>query len=141
MDEWSRAHLDQLADIEATWIVHAQGDTLLHTDPRADNLLLSDRGVVVVDWPWACTGNPLLDIVGFAPSVAMQGGPDPSTLLRMTAVGRAADPAAVRALACALAGYFTAIALEPDPPGLPTVRTFQAAQGIVSRRWLTGLIR
>jgi len=140
LDEWSRARVDELADIEATWVVHAEGDTLLHTDLRADNMLLSARGVVVVDWPWACIGNPLLDVVGFAPSVAMQGGPDPSALLRMTAVGRAADPAAVRALACALAGYFTAVALEPDPQGLPTVRAFQAAQGFVARRWLTELI-
>ena len=141
LDAWSQAHLDVLADLEATWPLHSQGETLLHTDLRADNVLLTSGGVVVVDWPWACVGNPLLDIVGFAPSVAMQGGPNPSTLLTMTGVGRSADPATVRALACALAGYFTAVALEPDPPGLPTVRAFQSAQGVVARRWLSELIQ
>jgi hypothetical protein len=27
-------------------------------------------------------------------------------------------------------------ALRPPPPGLPTLREFQAAQGAVARRWL-----
>src|SRR5438552_9903126 len=39
LDPWSRLHLDQLADLEATWADHAAGDTLLHADLRADNLL------------------------------------------------------------------------------------------------------
>jgi Phosphotransferase enzyme family len=136
LDAWSRAHLDRLARIEATWAVHAQGSSLLHTDLRADNLLLTTDGVVVVDWPWACIGSPLLDVVGLAPSVAMQGGPQPDELLAMTAVGAAADREAVTALACAVAGYFTDVALQPPPPGLPTVRAFQAAQGEVARRWV-----
>jgi hypothetical protein len=35
-----------------------------------------------------------------------------------------------------LAGYFTRHSLLPPPPGLPTLRAFQAAQGTVARRWL-----
>jgi aminoglycoside phosphotransferase (APT) family kinase protein len=140
LDPWSRANLERLALIEAGWPVHAEGTSLLHTDLRADNLLLTEHGVVVVDWPWACIGSPLLEVVGLAPSVAMQGGPDPDGLLAMTAAGRAADRETVTALACAVAGYFTAVALQPPPPGLPTVRAFQAAQGAVARRWLAELV-
>jgi hypothetical protein len=36
----------------------------------------------------------------------------------------------------AVAGFFTHRAPEPPPPGLPTVRAFQAAQGIVARGWV-----
>ena len=140
LDAWSRAHLDRLAGLEATWPSFAAGTSLLHTDLRADNLLLTADGVVVVDWPWACVGSPLLDVVGLSPSVAMQGGPEPDQLLAMTEAGRAADRDAVAALACAVAGYFTEVALQPPPPGLPTVREFQAAQGAVARRWLESLL-
>ncbi len=140
LDPWSRGRLDRLATLEATWPTYADGPSLLHTDLRADNLLLTADRVVVVDWPWACTGSPLLDVVGLAPSVAMQGGPDPDRLLAMTRVGAAADREAVAALACAVAGYFTEVALQPPPPGLPTVRAFQAAQGAVARRWLARLL-
>ncbi len=141
LDPWSRRHLERLADVELTWPQYAAGQTLLHTDLRADNLLITRDCVVVVDWPWACVGSPLLDLVGFAPSVKMQGGPDPAELLRMTVAGRGADPDAVAALACALAGYFTEAARNPAPPGLPTLRAFQAAQGVVARRWVADLLR
>jgi hypothetical protein len=47
-----------------------------------------------------------------------------------------ADPSAVNALLAALAGMFTYRALEPPPPGLPTLRAFQDAQGRAARRML-----
>ena len=139
LDPWSRMHLDQLARIEATWAEHAVGDTLLHADIRADNLLLTGEGVVVVDWPWACRGAAVVDLVLFAPSVAMQGGPPPAELLARSQSGRAAGRAGLTALVCGVAGYLTEVSLRPPPPGLPTVRAFQAAQGAVARRWLAEL--
>jgi hypothetical protein len=74
----------------------------------ADNVLLTDDRVVIVDWPYACRGAAFVDVVILA--------------------------------ACALAGYFTQRSLEPPPPGIPTVRAFQAAQGEITRRWLADLI-
>ena len=47
----------ELAGLEATWATHAAGTTLVHADIRADNLLLTDDGVMVVDWPHACRGH------------------------------------------------------------------------------------
>jgi hypothetical protein len=140
LDPWSQTHLDQLAGVEATWARHAAGDTLLHADIRADNLLLTGDGVVVVDWPWACRGAAIVDLVLFAPSVAMQGGPPPGELLARSRSGRAADGPALTALVCGLAGYLTEVSLRPPPPGLPTVRAFQAALGAVTRRWLAELL-
>ena len=137
LDRWSRTHLDELADLEATWAGHAAGDTLLHADIRADNVLLTGQGATVVDWPWACRGAAFTDLVLFAPSVAMQGGPRPADLIASSRSGAAASPAAVTALVCALAGFLTEASLRPPPPGLPTIRAFQAAQAAIARQWLT----
>jgi Ser/Thr protein kinase RdoA (MazF antagonist) len=118
---------------------------LLHADIRADNLLLTSQAVagdrvMVVDWPHACRGAAFVDLVGFAPSVAMQGGPGPAELLARSGAGRNVSRESLAAVVCALAGYFTERSLQPPPPGLPTVRQFQAAQGEVTRRWLAALL-
>jgi aminoglycoside phosphotransferase (APT) family kinase protein len=140
IDPWARARLPELARLEATWATHAAGSTLVHADTRADNLLLTNDGVMVVDWPHACRGAAFADLVLFAPSVAMQGGPEPAALLARSRAGRAASREALAALVCALAGYFTERSLQPPPPGLPTVRRFQAAHAEVTCRWLATLL-
>jgi len=145
LDPWSRSQLAELAALEATWEAHAAGDTLLHADIRADNLLLTGNAgasgrVMVVDWPHACRGAAFVDQVFFAPSVAMQGGPGPAELLARSSVGREVRRKSLAAVVCALAGYFTERSLRPPPPGLPTLRQFQAAQGEVARRWLATLL-
>jgi aminoglycoside phosphotransferase (APT) family kinase protein len=136
LDAWSGRHLERLAGLESRWAEAAAGTTLLHNDVRADNMLITADGVVFVDWPHACTGASWFDVVAFAPSVAMQGGPDPEWILRRARSADGADPDAVTAVVAAVAGYFTWHALLPDPPGLPTVRAFQAAQGEHARSWL-----
>jgi aminoglycoside phosphotransferase (APT) family kinase protein len=141
LDPWSRTHLDQLAETEATWVQHAAGDTLLHADIRADNLLITGQGAVVVDWPWACRGAAFVDLVLFAPSVAMQGGPPPADLIASSRSCRTVSRQALTSLVCAAAGYVTEQSLRPPPPGLPTVRAFQAAQATIARRWLAELIQ
>jgi hypothetical protein len=48
----------------------------------------------------------------------------------------------VNAAIASFAGFLSYFALQPPPPGLPTLRAFQGAQGEVARRWLrerTGL--
>jgi hypothetical protein len=140
LDAWSVRNLDRLAELEDGWADHVAGDALLHSDVRGDNVLLTAERVVLVDWPAACVGDPFVDPVLLAPSVAMQGGPAPGELLARSRSGRGADRDAVRAVVCAFAGYLTERALRPSPPGLPTLRAFQAAQGAVARAWLADLL-
>ncbi len=140
IDPWSRAHLDQLAELERSWPAHAAGDTLLHMDLRADNVLLTGDRVMIVDWPHACQGAAFIDIVLLAPSVTMQGGPPPAEQLAMTRAGRAVRREALASAVCALAGYLTQRSLQPPPPGIPTVRAFQAAQAAIARQWLASLL-
>lgn len=141
-DEWSSRHLDVLAELESAAPRAAEGTTLLHFDLRADNLLLAADRVLVVDWPHARVGAAWLDAAGFAPSIAMQGGPSPGEVLSRFPSAQVADADDVTAVVAAIAGYFTYGGLQPPPPGLPTLRAFQAAQGVHARAWLaerTGL--
>jgi hypothetical protein len=136
---WAAAHLDQLAALEPAWIAASHGDTLLHADLRADNLLLTSDQVWVVDWPWACTGTSWVDVANFAPSVQMQGGPPAGDVFASSRRTRSADRREVTAYVCALAGYFIGQSRRPAPAGLPPVRAFQAAQGDVALSWLAEL--
>jgi aminoglycoside phosphotransferase (APT) family kinase protein len=135
---WAVRNLSRLAAAEADWAAGAAGDTLAHSDLRADNLLLTDDGrVVVVDWPWACRAAPWFDLLLLLPSVAMQGGPRPAEIFEQHAAAAGADPAAVTAALAGFAGFLLGHAREPAAPGLPTLRAFQAAQGAAALRWLT----
>jgi aminoglycoside phosphotransferase len=140
LDPWARANLERLAALEAGWPAAVAGDTLVHGDLRADNLLLAGGRVVFVDWPQAMVGAPWLDLLCMLPSVAMQGGPDPAQVWRTSPLARAADPAAVDAALAALAGFFVHDALLAPPPGLPTLREFQRLQGEPALAWLRSRI-
>ena len=135
LDEWSRRNLDRLVAIEDTVGELLEGDTLLNLDIRADNILLTPERTWFVDWPHALVGPAWLDVVVFAPSVTMQGGPPPEKVISRHFACRDADSDAITAAVVAIAGYFTHLAIQPPPPGLPTVRAFQDTQGVVAREW------
>jgi aminoglycoside phosphotransferase (APT) family kinase protein len=136
LDPWARAHLAGLAELEAGWADAAQGTSLVHSDLRSDNILLTADRVVFVDWPWACRAAPWFDLVAMLPSITLEGGPPPGEILAAHPVTRDADPQAVTAVVAALAGYFIRQSRQPGPPGIPTVRAVQAAQGKVALDWL-----
>lgn len=136
LDPWARSRLDELVALEARWPDAVAGTTLAHGDIRADNILLAGNRVVFVDWPWACLAKPWFDLVAMLPSVAMQGGPRPEELFAAHPVARGADPDDVTAVVAALAGVWAFLSRQADPPGLPTVRAFQRAQGEMALDWL-----
>jgi hypothetical protein len=92
--------------------------------------------VVFVDWPHAAVGNPAFDAVAWAPSVVLEGGPAPEELLSRHRPSQRADPESVTVLLAAITGFFVAGSFKPPPPGLPTLRAFQASQGAVALDWL-----
>jgi aminoglycoside phosphotransferase (APT) family kinase protein len=136
LDSWPTERLDALAELEARWEEASAGETLLHADIRADNVLLTDDRVVFVDWPHVCLGASWVDLLAFLPSVAMQAGPKPWELFDDHPLARDADPERVNAVLAALAGFFIHRSTLPPPPGLPTIRDFQQAQGAESLSWL-----
>jgi aminoglycoside phosphotransferase (APT) family kinase protein len=136
LDPWTEERLDLLAELEAGWEDASAGETLLHADVRADNVLLTPERVVFVDWPYASLGAPWIDLLAFLPSVAMQGGPKPWEIFDGHPVARDAPREQVDAVVAALAGFFVQRGTLPPPPGLPTLREFQRAQGIEALAWL-----
>jgi hypothetical protein len=136
LDPWCRTHLAELAELEATWPAAIEGSTMVHGDIRSDNILFGPAGAVFVDWPHASVGTPVFDLVAWAPSVVLEGGPQPEALLARHGPSRSADPDVVIVLVAALSGFFVSHSLQPAPPGLPTLRPFQAAQGAVALDWL-----
>jgi aminoglycoside phosphotransferase (APT) family kinase protein len=136
---WESRRLDRLAALEESWGEYAAGDTLLHFDLRADNVLL-DRsgGVHVVDWAHACVGAPWVDLALLLVEVD-----DPAADEILADAG--APREGVDALLCAFAGFLADHCRHPAPPGLPTLRAYQrayaeSAVGWLARRWDSGSV-
>lgn len=137
LDPWAVAHLPELVELGAAGVAALDGETVAHTDIRADNLLVGPDGTVtVVDWPWACVGPAWLDSMMIMVNVNLFGGHDVDALLAAHTTPLGARPADVTGVLAGMTGYFLDAARRPAPPGIPTVRAFQRAQGDASLRWL-----
>jgi Ser/Thr protein kinase RdoA (MazF antagonist) len=136
LDAWCTRHLDRLIDLTDLAPDAIKGETLLHLDLRADNVLLTTNEVCFVDWPHAGIGAAWLDSMAMAPSVTMHGGGLPEDFLARFDSARRADFDAVSAALAQLAGVFIRFSLQPEIPALPGLRAFQAAQGRVACGWL-----
>lgn len=137
---WVQDNLEALARWSADGPAAGSGDSLVHNDLRADNVLLSPARVWLIDWPHACGGGARwVDLLGMLPSVAMQDGGDPEALFWGHPNAAGADRDAVRAVLAGIAGYFVHGAVQPPPPGLTNLRPFQLAQGIAALDWLRRL--
>jgi hypothetical protein len=66
----------------------------------------------------------------------MQGGGDPQELFWDHPLAHGVDPRAVCTVLASLTGFFVYGATQKPPPGLPTLRKFQLAQGVASLAWL-----
>ena len=109
----------------ATEIAPLAGDALLHFDVRSDNICIRDGRAVLIDWNFACVGNPLADVACWLPSLHAEGGPTPDEIL----------PDGAAELAALLAGYFGAHAARPEIPEAPHVRTLQLRQARTALPW------
>jgi Ser/Thr protein kinase RdoA (MazF antagonist) len=126
LDPWAAAHLDDLVAAADRGLASLTGDTLVHCDIRADNMLIRpDGSVVFVDWPWGCTGPDWLDTALLALNVIVYGGD-----------GDAVLPAAGADVVTGFTGFLLDAARQTPPPGLPTVRAFQQAQGDALLPWM-----
>jgi Ser/Thr protein kinase RdoA (MazF antagonist) len=114
--EWLEHGLPALVD--ASDRAALDGDSVIHMDVRSDNLCLIDGRCKLVDWNWACRGNPDLDVAYWLPSLRLEGGPEPEGHGELAAV---------------FAGYLAARAGLPEP--VKGVRAIQKAQLTVALPW------
>lgn len=113
---------------------------ILHGDLRSDNLRFTGGRLCLFDWPAITVGRPEWDMVAFAQSVTVEGGPAPEQIMAWYGEQFSVNTHAVE---CALAWcftYFADRAWRPEIPGLPRLRRFQRQQlGILScwvaRQW------
>lgn len=131
----------QLLD-EARWLTlagHARrvstGDDLLHADLRSDNVLWHDGQPVLIDWAYACSGAAVVDPVYLLLDAAHRRGEFLDRELDRELAAHGSAPVDGTALLAAFAGWFTGMAGQPPPPGLPTLRGFQAGMAATATQW------
>lgn len=135
---WAAVRLGELAGVERAWLPYAYGATLVHGDLRADNMLVSDSGVVLVDWAFAAVGAAWLDLADLVPQMILAGH-TPATAEQCVArlpAWRNAPPGAITSYAAACAGYWIRSARLPAPVGVPHLREYQARAGRAAVEWV-----
>src|SRR5690606_2630272 len=137
---WAAQRLDHLVALEQDLRSALAGDTLVHGDVRADNVLLDGERTWLIDWPHATVGPRWLDLLLMLPSIAMQGGGEPREIFDAHPVAQGADPDAVRVALAGLTGSFVLGSLQPPPRGIPNLRAFQAGQAGPAARWLRSML-
>ena len=100
---------------------------LLHFDVRSDNLCLREGRAVLIDWNFACLGNPVFDVAAWLPSLHAEGGPAPEHVLDTT------DE--VACIASLLAGNFGWRGAQADIAEAPHVRPLQRKQAATALPW------
>jgi hypothetical protein len=138
VDSWILENLDLLERLAADGVQDLRGGCLVHTDLRADNILITPAGrAVLVDWPWACIGAGWLDALTILINARVF---DPSSgveeVLLTHPVFAGTAPESIDGVLAGFAAYFIDAARQPPPPGLPTLRTFQRQQGDAVLGWL-----
>lgn len=129
-------HLDEAARLAAGFAAVTAGDTLVHTDVRDDNLLVTTDGrVLLCDWNWPAVGAAWLDTVLLL--VGARGdGLDVDALLARLPLTRDVPPESIDSFLALVAGYFWRQGDERVPPTSPYLRDFQRWQGDVAWAWL-----
>jgi aminoglycoside phosphotransferase (APT) family kinase protein len=135
-DHVSREHADRAAALAARFPEVTAGTTLVHTDIRDDNLLLTEDGrVLLCDWNWPVAGAPWLDTLFLL--IGPRGdGLDVDAVLAGSPLTRDLDPDAVDIVLALITGYFLRSADLPVPPTSPHMREAQRWQGEVCWEWL-----
>ena len=133
------ALLDRLPvflDLQATAREVTAGDRLVHWDARADNILLREGRAVLLDWAWACRGAGWLDTLLLAMDLRVQGGPDADEVVAGSPMTRDVPPEHLAAVVACMVGVWSDRARRPAPPGLPTIRRWQAHCAAIALDWL-----
>jgi aminoglycoside phosphotransferase (APT) family kinase protein len=129
-------HAAEAAVLASGFAEVADGDTVVHTDVRDDNMLLrADGSAVFCDWNWPTVGAAWLD------SLLMLIGPcgdglDVDAVLARRPLTRDVPPEHIDRVLALVIGYFFKSADDPVPPSSPYLRDHQRWQGEVVWRWL-----
>jgi hypothetical protein len=110
--------------------------TVVHTDVRDDNVLLTSDGAVTVDWNVVAAGPAWFDVVSLLVQ-AHGDGVDADAVLAREPLTRDVDPDLVDGVLALLLGYFTWAADQDPVETSRYLRTHQAWYRDASRTWLS----
>ncbi len=128
--------LEEAADLARGFAPVTEGTTVVHTDVRDDNLILSTDGrVTICDWNWPVVGAAWLDTV-FLLLQPRGDGLDVERVLREHPLTREVPPGHVDVVLALLTGYFLRQGAQPVPPSSPYLRQHQAWCAEVAWAWL-----
>ena len=142
LDPWLAERLPALQAAARRGLGALAGDTLCHSDVRADNLLVTDDGrTSIVDWAWASRGSRVADALQLLSSVA-----DPDGTLevnrRIDAVldAQGMDRQCGTDVLAGILGFFVDAARWPEDPRLPLLGAHRARSrdtlfALVRERW------
>ncbi len=137
-DPWILENLECLERLANSGLKALGGDSLVHNDVRADNILITgEERAILVDWPWACIGAGWVDALSVLVNVRVfDATADVDSVLQSHPVFADATDSSVDGFLSGLGAYFIDAARLPAPPGLPTLRVFQQQQGEAVIAWL-----
>lgn len=132
---WISDHFADLVALEPMLASRLPGDTLSHTDLRADNVMLTNDRVWLIDWAHARNAARWVDPVLLTCDVIASGADhddggeiDVPKLFATHQAFEGTDATLVGAVVGTLAATLHWFSRQPSPPGLPTIRAFQDAQ-------------
>ncbi|GCD88415.1 hypothetical protein NLS1_04210 [Nocardioides sp. LS1] len=129
-------HGDEAAALAARFAEVTAGSSVVHTDVRDDNLLITADGrALLCDWNWPAAGAPWLDTLLLL--IGPRGdGLDAEAVLASRRLTRDVPAEHVDIVLALLTGYFLHQADQPVPPTSPHLRDAQMWQGDVVWDWL-----
>jgi aminoglycoside phosphotransferase (APT) family kinase protein len=130
-------HADQAAALAASFVGAVGGETVVHTDIRDDNVLITADGrALFCDWNWPVVGADWLDSLILL--IGPRGdGVDVDAVIAERRLLRGVPPDDVDRVLALLCGYFLKSADDPVPPTSPHIRQAQRWQGEVVWDWLS----
>jgi hypothetical protein len=131
------SHDAEAAALAARHVEVMTGDTLVHTDVRDDNLLLTADGrALLCDWNWPMVGAAWLDSLFLL--IGPRGdGLDVAAVIDGHPLLSAVPEEEIDVVLALVTGYFLKSSEDPVPPSSPFLRDAQRWQGEVCWAWLS----
>lgn len=115
------------------------GDCLVHSDLRADNILITeDREAIIIDWPFACRGAAYFDSASILADIVAQGGDFSwETVTAASKTIRETPREILEGVILAYTGYYLWAAQSP-PKGdtSSTLPAFRLQRALNLTRWV-----
>lgn len=129
-------HLEEAAALASRVAEATEGATLVHTDARDDNFLLTGSGALLCDWNWPAAGAAWIDTVLLVVS-AFGDGLDADAILAERRLTRHVDPEHVDVLLALTAGYFLRSRDRRVPSSSPFLGVHARWYSEVTWAWLS----